>query len=291
MPAPVAEDRGGFIGGSDIAAILGISRWRTPLSVWAEKTGQVPPDDSDNLPKKLGRRLEEVVAELFMEKTGLKVQRANERRVHPKYPHFRAQIDRLIVGQDELLECKTASPWMAKEWAEEEMPQEYIAQVMWQLACSGRKRGHLAVLIGNQDFKTRVIERDPVLIAEMIKRANAFWEEFVVPKVMPSQISDRDAETLYALFPNAEPDSQVDLGDKGAMLVENRNALVQDKIDVEKRIDLVENELKAMLQDKETGMAGKWKVVWKNQTRKEYMVKASTFRALRIREIKDAESK
>lgn len=287
MPVQVVDDRAEFIGGSDIAAILGISRWKTPLAVWADKTGQVAKDESENLHQKLGKRLEEVVAELFTDKTGLRVQRANERRVHPKYPHFRAQIDRLVVGADELVECKTASVWMAKDWKGEEMPQEYIAQVMWQLAISGRKRGHLAVLIGNQDFQVKTIDRDPVLISEMLKRANAFWEEFIIPKVMPMQISAADADTLYALFPNAEPDSQIDLGDKGALLVENRNALIQDRLDIERQIELMENELKAMLQTKESGQAGKWKVVWKNQKRSGYTVQATEFRKLTIREIKE----
>src|SRR5579864_8263161 len=100
-------ERKGFLGGSDIAAILGLSRWKTPLAVWAEKTGQVESKDDGALHKKLGTRLEEVVAELFMEETGKKLIRANERRVHPKYPHFSAQIDRLVVNEDALWEGKT----------------------------------------------------------------------------------------------------------------------------------------------------------------------------------------
>src|SRR3954468_14878507 len=120
-----ANDSSSFIGGSDIAAILGLSRYKTPLAVWAEKTGQVEPNEGpEKLHLTLGRRLEAVIAELFTEKTGLLVQRANERRIHPKYPHFQAQIDRIILGTDELLECKTASAYLRKEWADEEMPQE-----------------------------------------------------------------------------------------------------------------------------------------------------------------------
>lgn len=289
LGATEVSDRTQFIGGTDIAGILGLSRYKTALSVWAEKTGQVVPEPTDSVAADLGTYLEEYVARRFTKVTGLKVQRANERRVHPKHPHFAAQVDRLVVDTDELLECKTASAWLAKAWVDDEIPADYICQVMWQLACSGRKRGHIAVLIGNQDFKVKVIERDPVMIAEMLKRASAFWDEFVVPKVMPGQISAKDSKILYDLFPNAAPESQVDLGDEGARIVEMRNAMYEDKILLEDNIAKANNELKAMLKDNELGIAGKWKVSWKNQKRKAYtkVVEATEFRAFSIRELKE----
>jgi len=281
-----APDRTKFLGGSDIAGVLGLSRWKTPLSVWSEKTGQVVKKDEPKLYKTLGIRLEEVVSEMFMEETGKKLIRVKERRVHPKYPMFVAQIDRLVVYEDAVWEGKTATLWLKKEWADEEIPQEYICQVMWQLAITGRKVGYISVLIGNEQFLTKKIERDPIMIAEMLKRANSFWQEFVIPKVMPMQITASDADTLYALFPNAEPDTQIDLGDEGAKLIEVRNALHQDNINLEKQIDQVENELKARLKDKESGIAGKWRVFWKNQKRKGYTVEPKEFRMFNIREVK-----
>ena len=287
MASNAPEERQRFIGGTDIAGILGLSRWKTPLSVWAEKTGQFVAKDEPSLQKTLGNRLEEVVAELFTEKTGLKVQRANERRIHPKYPMFAAQIDRLVVGTDDLLECKTASAWKAKEWAEDEIPAEYICQVMWQLACSGRKRGHIAALIGNEDFRVKIIERDQAMIDEMVRRAKSFWDDFIVPKIMPMQITASDKETLYGLFPTAEKESQIELGDAGAKLIESRNALIQDKAALIKQIDGIENMLKAMLKEKESGTAGSWRISWKNVERKGYTVEATQFRQFNVRQTKE----
>jgi putative phage-type endonuclease len=266
----IAEERQKFIGGSDISGILGLSRWKTPLSVWAEKTGAIIPKDKDTLQTKLGIRLEEVIAELFTEKTGLAVQRANERRVHPKYPMFAAQIDRLVIGTDDLLECKSASSWKAKEWADDEIPAEYICQVMWQLACSGRACGHIAALIGNQDFIVKIIERDPVMISEMLKRALSFWNDFVLTNIMPMQIGAGDTETLKALFPTAELGKELDLGDQAAKLLELRASSYQDLIGLEKQIEGLENQIRALMGDAESAIAGKYKVSWKNQTRKGY---------------------
>ncbi len=267
MPLTVdQDDRTRFIGGSDIAAILGLSRYSTPLSVWAEKTGLVVNEiGPEPLHLILGKRLEEVIAEIFTQQTGLRVQRMTERRVHPKFPHFQAQIDRLIVGTGELLECKTASAYLSKDWIDDQIPQEYICQVMWQMAVTGRKRAHIAALIGNQEFKIKTIDRDPVMIAEMIKRANAFWNDFVIPRVMPGQITANDADTLFALFPDSDPAAKLSLGDDVAQLIETRNSFYQDQIHLEKQIEQIENEIKAKMTTAESATAGKWLVSWKTQ--------------------------
>ena len=259
------KNRQTFIGGSDAAAVLGLSRWTTPLQLWAQKTGQWQKPDGDELYKRLGRRLEEVVSELFTQKTGKKVQRANEHRIHPKFPFLCAQIDRLVIGGDAVLECKTASGWKAKEWDGEEIPREYIIQVMHQMAVTGKKKGYIAVLIGNQDFKVKEIERDEKVIADMVAKEVMFWNCFVVPKVMPTQITEKDDDVLYGLYPVAAPGSEIELDDKANQMIESRNALIQDKILVEGQIDQIENELKALLKDKEIGETATWKVVWKEQ--------------------------
>lgn len=262
-------DRTQFIGGSDIAAILGLSRYETPMSIWAKKTGQIP---DQGLPKsmrmRVGTKMEDVIAELWMEETSLTLKRVPERIIHPKYPHFRAQIDRVVAEENATWEGKNTNWRLKKDWAEGEVPQEALCQAMWGLGCSGRDHTYICGLIDNEDLKWVKIGRDPVMIAEMFKRADAFWNNFIVPKIMPGQVTATDADTLFALFPKAEPSSQIDLGDEGARLVETRNALYQDQIALEKSISTVENELKMMLKDKESGTAGKWSVTWKSQVSK-----------------------
>lgn len=265
MSQTLAE-RQAYLGSSDAPAVLGRSRWKTQLAIWAEKTGQYVPEDEPTLQKKLGIRLEEVVAELFMEATGKTVRRANDRRVHPKYPFLVAQIDRTVVDEDSILECKTATAWKAKEWEGEEIPQEYIIQCHHQLAVTGKNRCYIAVLIGNQDFKWKVIERDPVLLAEMVKMEVSFWERFVIPKIMPGAISKDDKDTLLGLFPKASPESEIELGDEAAKLIESRAAMYQDCINLEGQIEKIENEIRAKMGANELATAGKWKVSWKNQT-------------------------
>lgn len=289
-------DRKGFIGASDAAAVLGLSRWQTPLGIWAEKTGQIEHEELDSEAAELGTYLEEYVARRFTKLTGKKVNRVNEPQVHPVYPFLTCQIDRRVVSEDALLECKTASAWKAKEWGGEDIPREYIIQVMHQLAVTGKQIGYIAVLIGNQDFKVKKIERDEKTINELVKKEVAFWNDYIVPKIMPGIVTKNDAETLYELFPLAQEGTVKDLGDSAAAIIESRNALIQDKIQLEGEIEKQENELRLMLGENESGTAGKWKITWKNQTQRrvdtkslpqeiyEKYSKVITSRILRIKE-------
>jgi putative phage-type endonuclease len=257
-----------YIGGSEAAAVLGLSRWDTPLSVWARLTGALPREEKEGLHLTLGNRLEEVVAELFTQQTGKKVQRVNETRFHKHYPYLGANLDRRIVGEDAILECKTASAWKAKEWQDEDIPQEYVLQVVHYLAVTGAQKGYLAVLIGNQDFKVKEILRDEALINDLVRKESDFWTRFVVPKVMPGigMITTRDADTLYSLYPVADPGSVVHLTDDANKIIETRNAYIQDIKNLEAQTERMENELKLLLGAKEYGQTDQWVISWKNQS-------------------------
>lgn len=199
----VTLNRNKFIGGSEIAKIMGLSRWGTPLSVWAEKTGKIPaPDLSDNEAVRMGTRLEQFVADLFTEETGKTVRRAPKVYRHSKYPYMVAHIDRIVTGTDELLECKTASTFKKEEWEGEEIPQEYILQVMWYLGITGRKIGHIAVLIGGQHFKTKTIEYDEELFNNMVEAAKDFWENYVLTDT-PPKVGASDETVLAEMFSDA----------------------------------------------------------------------------------------
>lgn len=262
-------DRATGIGGSDAAAVCGLSRWKTPLGVWAEKTGQFMPENEDTLAKTLGTRLEEVVAELYMERTGKKVARVNERILHPKHPFIYGHIDRRIVGEEGILECKTASAYKAREWDDEDIPHEYILQCYHYLALNPKwKYVDLAVLIGNQDFKIKTIERDDQVIADLVKKEVEFWETFVIPRVMPSQVTSNDAETLYGLYPVAVSGSEIELSDEVSRQIESRNSMIQDMKALESQIEQTDNEIKAAMKDQELGRSALWVVTWKNQITK-----------------------
>lgn len=236
-------DRKDFVGGSDIAAIMGLSRWKSSLQLWAEKTGEVEPDDISEVEAvQLGTELEDFVAKKFQKETGLKVRRTPTHYTHPYHPYMKCQVDRIIEGTDELLECKTASAWKYKEWEDDEIPAEYIYQVMWQLGITGRRIGHIAVLIGGQKFRTRQIEFDQEMFDAMVGAAENFWE--MVKAKNPPMAVGIDNPFVIELHPQHDDQiQQVDeLNDTVGLLMQTKNSindLMKTKDDLEAKIKQV----------------------------------------------------
>ena len=253
------DERKDFIGGSDIAAVMGMSRWKTPLTLWLEKTGEIEPDDkSDDEAVELGRELEDFVAKKFSRKTGLNVRKRKEKYTHKKYPFLAAHIDRLIEGTDELLECKTCSSYKKGEWDGDDIPREYILQVIWYLGITGRKRGHIAVLIGGQCFKTKVIEFDIELFNIMVDMAVEFWN-IVQNKIMPA-LTPNDNDTMAKIYPNPNEEyiENQDLESQIEKLAQIKAEI--SALDTEKK--LLEAELKNIINTHAGILTEKYKVSW-----------------------------
>lgn len=111
------------IGGSDAGAICGLNPYRSAMQVYQDKTSDEI-EDNDNEAMRQGRELEEYVSRRFMEATGLKVRRSNFMYRSERYPWMLADVDRLIVGEDAGLECKTASAYNADKWKDGEIPSQ-----------------------------------------------------------------------------------------------------------------------------------------------------------------------
>lgn len=254
-----AEERRQYIGGSDIATIMGMNRWKTPLTLWLEKTGEIDNDiKSNNEAIELGTELEDFVAKKFSKQTGLKVRKRSEKYTHKKYPFLVAHVDRLISGSQELLECKTCSAYKQNEWIGDEIPKEYILQVIWYLGITGRKKGYIAVLIGGQSFKYKTIEFDEELFNLMVEMAVDFWN-CVQTKTMPA-LTPEDNEIMTKIYPtpndeyieNQELESQVE------KLVNIKADL--SALDVERK--MLEAELKNIINTHAGILTNKYKVSW-----------------------------
>ena len=97
-----------------MATIACLSKWKSQVQVFLEKTQAIEQEDVQSEAAYFGNVLEEVVAQEFAKRTGLKVQRRNAILQHPEYPWMLANVDRLIVGERIGLECKTASEYLKK---------------------------------------------------------------------------------------------------------------------------------------------------------------------------------
>jgi putative phage-type endonuclease len=266
MDAEQLAQRKHYLGGSDAAAALGMSRWKSVLQLWAEKTGRISAVDSDSEAKLLGRELEDYVARRFSRLTGKKVQRVNETMFSRQYPYLAANIDRRIVGERAGLECKTASVWRYREWEGQEIPAEYILQCYHYLAVTEWDRWYIACLIGNQKFVWKEIERDEKIISDIVSKERKFWDEFVSTNVMPISISASDSDILFQLYPEAIQREQIQLGDDVDALVESLDSLEADKRVLEREILQQKNVIKTKLGEYEQGVTSRYRISWKNQS-------------------------
>lgn len=268
LTAEQLAERKKYIGASDAAGVLALSRWpgHTPLGIWADKTGEAPKEDiGDRLYVKLGHLMEPVLAEIFEERTSKTLHRVNETRFHPRFPFIAANLDRRVVGENVPVELKTANEFKGKEWDDEEIPREYLIQCQHTLAVTEKPYMYIGVLIGNRDFIIKQVDRDEKIISELVVREVAFWQGFVEPRIMPQIVTKDDGETLSRLWPQATIAEPVALPDEASQLVEMLDGYQQDYKNLEGLIDKTKNQLKLMLQPHESGVTPSGAVVkWSN---------------------------
>ena len=191
--------RSQYIGGSDAAAVVGMNQFSSPYALWAEKTGKVPAFEG-NLATEVGTYLEEFVAKKFEEETGKKVRKANLSFLNSDYPWAIANIDREIVGESSGLEIKTTSELNLKKFKGGEYPANYYAQMTHYLAVTGKQRWYLAVLIGNREFKTFVLDRDEAEINALMAAEAEFWERVKNNAPPPVDGTQATTETINAIY-------------------------------------------------------------------------------------------
>lgn len=179
------EHRRRTIGGSDAAGIVGLSKNSTPMKVWGDKTGRLPPEEETEA-MRLGRDLEPYVAERWCEATGKRVHRMNKMLYNPAYPYAHADIDRKVAGENAGLECKTISAFDAEDKLESgEYPSHYYAQCVHYMAVTGAERWYLAVLLLGRGFYHFTVERDEDEIRALMEAEAVFWETYVLPDEPP----------------------------------------------------------------------------------------------------------
>jgi putative phage-type endonuclease len=205
------------IGGSDVGAILGLSKFSSPVDVWLSKTGRKPVDYESTLPQRFGMFGEAFVAQEYTAKTGLDVVRYNKQLVHSEHSFILGNVDRLVIpagksiahhmGQirtDRGMEAKCVSAYAGGEWGDDEsddVPPFYLAQCAWYRILTGCTYWDLAALIGNHRFEVYQFATDRDLEQMLVAVAVEFWNKHVLADVPPAP---RSAEDVAALFPKSE---------------------------------------------------------------------------------------
>jgi len=194
------------IGSSDAAAAVGLNPYKSQLELWMEKTGRgealpQPDPNDDTSPMYWGTLLEAFVAAHYTKKTERRVRRVNAVLQHSEHPWMLANLDREVIGADDvqILECKTAGMNGARLWREG-VPEYVQLQVMHQLAVTGKQAADVAVLVCGNDFRVSRIERDEKMIRQLIELEKQFWNYVETDTPPPADGSDSAARALQALY-------------------------------------------------------------------------------------------
>jgi len=248
-------DRSKYIGGSDIGAILGLSRFKTPLEVWMEKTGKET-KKVDSLPLRFGSFAEDFVAREYSRATGFELIHDESIFIHPEHTFMSAHIDRFVLeggspSPMRILECKTSNPFSSGDWGEvgsDEVPMSYLCQCIWCMAITGIDKTDLAVLFGNSDFRIYEIPRDPALEELVIAKATNFWDEHVLKDIPPPASNEQDCQTLFSKGDSAK---SIEAGQE-ALELTKRLRLLNSEIDVrEKEISFIKQTIMSQMGEAE----------------------------------------
>jgi putative phage-type endonuclease len=290
------------ITGSDVAGICEITKWSSPVKVYLDKLGQLPPQE-DNEAMYWGRIHEDSIAREYAKRTGYKVQRCNAMLQHPENEWALANIDRFIIDKERgkgVLECKTTNEYQKEVWEDGNVPEAYQLQLQWYLYVTGLSWGAFAVLIGGNKYRQfPIVERNDELIEAMVQICGNFWHKHVQAKIPPMMDgSDASSNLLKTMYPDAEPDSETELPDEADQLIAEWQQADEEMKAAEAKKKTAENRLKALIGEFEKGIASEHVVFWKPVTQRridskalkaahpdiyEQFAKPSTFRKFAIK--------
>ncbi|GAA4924306.1 putative phage-type endonuclease [Nonomuraea thailandensis] len=247
------------IGGSDIAAVLGMHRHTSPIKLYLEKRGELPP-----LPRPawleeaadIGSDLEEFIASRFARMTGTWVEPIGTLQ-HVDRAWMLVNLDRRVEGCDDgpcFVECKNRSEYQFEDWRDG-VPDEPALQVHWGIGVSGYSHGHLAALIGGNKFRHVRIDRDEQLLSHLVEAGERFMKRVLDGDPPPIDGSDATTELLAHLF-DVHPDAIRELDPaKITPLLAERDRLKAEVKEREQQLSEIDNQLTAELGDAEIAQA------------------------------------
>lgn len=265
-------DRTKFLGGSDCAAILGVSKWRTALETYQDKILPRVNEERDVMTR--GKKLEPFLFQQFQEDTGIELVAHGQRYKDREHSFLACEIDAETISKENV-EIKTVHPLAAGDWGDpgsDDIPIYYAAQVMHGLMVTCRSVAIVYAAIGFDDRRVYRVERDEETIAAIREKEVAFWLNHVVPRIPPEPVTASDVLLLYGKDSGRIIDADSD----------PHLSNLLDRLAVAKRVakdasdeyEQIENAVKLLMRDATAVMRnGKTLATWKEQNSRRFQQK------------------
>lgn len=253
-------ERKGYFGGTDAAAVMGLSPWTTPVELWQQKTGRKPREEVTEAKQKIydrGHKLEPFIRDMVVDKLrdmGLVVDlvASNERYADAEFPFLACEIDfELIVTGDVEIggkvytmtderingDAKSVTGFARKKWGEtdtEDVPIEYATQFLHGLGVTRRNFCLVAALRSFDDVDIFWTVRDDEIIEAMREKMLRFWTEHVLADVPPDPIDFSDIKELFPLDNGQATEATAEIAEKVRSLqdIKKRIKDLEDAADV-----------------------------------------------------------
>lgn len=279
------------VGGSDMSAILGISKFDTPLDIWLSKTGRNIPEKKDSWAIRKGKHDEPLLRQWFRDlHPELEVRDGTDLSLTSReHPHMIASLDGYLYDPATesfgVLECKTANSFRAQDWRDNDgnpcIPDYYLVQVQHYLAVTGWQWGYVIADTSGVEPLIIRFERDEEDIAVIVRAAAEFWR-FVESGEMPALSNAEDVRKIYP-EPTEELEDMSDDDDLYDLMKRYSFASIMAK-DYQQQSDTLKNQLIARIGPREGLTCGGYKATFKTVHRKGYtkVVEPSDSRVFRF---------
>ena len=255
------------IGGSDAAAALGLSPWKSALELWQEKTYGLSQPRQENEAMIFGKLMEPVITKEFIRRTGLTVKPMRSMLQAEQWPWMLADLDGLIEDPKRgtgVFEVKTASAFKQDEWGEDRCPDAYMLQLAHYLAVTGLSYAVICVLIGGNKMQWATVDRDDELITSLVQLEKRFWQHVLTQSPPPVDGSTACAEMLSRKYPSSSNAAPLILpAEADGWIADYLQAKAEEDAAVERK-RLAENRIKEVMKNHEKAMSpGGCQTTWK----------------------------
>ena len=244
------------LGATDCAAVMGMSPYRTPYELWLIKTGRMEETAILNDSRlRLRHAHEETIAREYAEQRGVKLKRVNQTVYHKRLPFMLCHLDRVVIGEKRIIECKSSSGFLRPSWGEsgsDEAPLHYILQVQHQLACSGYDEAEIAALIDIDDYRIYPMPRNEKIISKIEDACEKFWHEHVLADIAPEATNRSDLKLMYPLNNGNFIEASFEI----LSLIDELNAIKVDQKLIEEKRKNAEKEIIQFIADNDGIKAG-----------------------------------
>lgn len=250
------------IGGSEAAAVLGLSSWKSTLALYCDKVG-INDTAEDFEPDWLywGKALEPAIAKRYEKETGREVIHDGDYAFQRSsvYPWMCCTIDRSLIDPQKgpenpgILSIKNVVGFKKSDW-QDEPPVQYQIQLQHELIVLGRSWGSFAVLFNGHDFGWFDMPRNEKFCAFLIEKEREFWGRVLAQEPPPpGDPAESSREALQRLYPN-DSGSTVALPGELIEIADRIEALKLQAKTAKQEIESAENQLKAAIGENTFGV-------------------------------------